>query len=382
MKERSITNRNFCGGFLGGTLGILAFALVYPYLLPIGCLIGVVIGFWYQEIIQAIVDSWKETILLWKWRIYKAKVFLKLLFSVRFVLSKAKKYTVDPVARFFTHNINISFMASFFNLKKSTFLRWIIGHPMNRACFLKIIAASIFWSINLLLGVVIFYVSLNSVDTAKPENPLPLFFFLGLCLWGFSVVVLPIVMFSRGEGTKTKMRNFYREFRRYSEKGAFRFLIRNLLMLFYAELGIVVMGVIAFCYLFAGAALLLTLIFLPVMTFVLLSRKLYSIATRENHWMCFIATLAVTTLSAWLTHPYLSNSIILWIIALGTGCASGITTELARRSIAELLKKSEFMFNLWTFSFEKFLLRQGKLLMAPIDKTESFWSQAVLWPLQ
>jgi hypothetical protein len=50
MTNRSYTSRNLLGGFFGGILGILAFALIHPSLLPAGCLLGVVIGFWYQEI--------------------------------------------------------------------------------------------------------------------------------------------------------------------------------------------------------------------------------------------------------------------------------------------------------------------------------------------
>lgn len=49
-KERSLTSRNFFGGLIGGLLGILSFALIAPIALPFGCLVGVVVGFWWQEL--------------------------------------------------------------------------------------------------------------------------------------------------------------------------------------------------------------------------------------------------------------------------------------------------------------------------------------------
>lgn len=53
-KSRSVRARNVCGGFLGGVLGILACGFLHPLWLPVGCFLGVVIGWWYEDILLTI----------------------------------------------------------------------------------------------------------------------------------------------------------------------------------------------------------------------------------------------------------------------------------------------------------------------------------------
>ena len=62
MKERSVTQRNLVGAFLGGFAGILATGYIHPALLPGGCLLGVIIGWWYQEIYCTVADTVQSTI--------------------------------------------------------------------------------------------------------------------------------------------------------------------------------------------------------------------------------------------------------------------------------------------------------------------------------
>src|ERR1043166_7801498 len=55
---RSTTKRNFWGGFWGGVLGILATAKLGILALMGGCLVGVLLGFYYQELWQVLKDEW------------------------------------------------------------------------------------------------------------------------------------------------------------------------------------------------------------------------------------------------------------------------------------------------------------------------------------
>ena len=54
---RSLSSRNFWGGLLGGLLGLAAFVKIHAAAIPVGCLLGVVVGFWYQEISAVIVTA-------------------------------------------------------------------------------------------------------------------------------------------------------------------------------------------------------------------------------------------------------------------------------------------------------------------------------------
>ncbi|MFA6042545.1 MAG: hypothetical protein WCV85_02375 [Patescibacteria group bacterium] len=52
MSIRTLTHRNFIGALFGGIAGILTFAMVAEWLLPVGLLLGVVTGFWYDVIFE------------------------------------------------------------------------------------------------------------------------------------------------------------------------------------------------------------------------------------------------------------------------------------------------------------------------------------------
>ncbi len=54
---RSVTSRNYLGGFLGGVFGIFAFAHFGPLSMIVACLVGVIGGWWYEEIGAAISSS-------------------------------------------------------------------------------------------------------------------------------------------------------------------------------------------------------------------------------------------------------------------------------------------------------------------------------------
>ncbi len=52
MSSRTLTHRNFIGALFGGIAGIFTFAMISEWLLPVGLLLGVVIGFWYDVIFE------------------------------------------------------------------------------------------------------------------------------------------------------------------------------------------------------------------------------------------------------------------------------------------------------------------------------------------
>ena len=56
----SISMRNFVGGLLGGMAGILLSYYIDPLAIPFGVLFGVVLGWWHAEIINSVVDTYKQ----------------------------------------------------------------------------------------------------------------------------------------------------------------------------------------------------------------------------------------------------------------------------------------------------------------------------------
>ena len=335
MRKRSISSKHFFGGFFGGILGILAFALIHPHTLPVGCLVGIIVGFWYQEIIVALVKSCKRTAVIWKER------------SIRTVSLFSRKSISENVISPIVHFLGANKVCRFFNVKRSSFLNWICGHPMNRASFLSMIAVTIFAVIHLVSGV--FFISL--------------FLERAMYITLVSITFLEIVILLCMDVFIRKSKDYYKRYEMYSRKGSLYFFTYTFLELFRKE----AVALTYITYLFVIYTPLQAL-FYPATFCILFIREMHRIVSSKSHWLCFSVTLAATVLSARLTGGYLSNDVmILWIVALATGCVSGGISELLRRMIAKVFARIKFMHILWDFSILNFFCKLTGKIMTPVN---------------
>ncbi len=342
MKERSITNRNFLGGFLGGVLGILTCALIYPLLLPVSCFVGVVIGYWYQEIFKALIDSWYETILVWKKRkraldlkVKSCKLFFT---SKRIFLSGMRKRVWFPISSFFSKRRRG--LGNFLNVKASPFINWLRAHPMNRAMMFALVSLIVYILVNFIWLVPSFSWLWASIETGAPESE-GFVAFLSLMLF---IVLLGSFIGSLGPCLFYEcLKDYYLDFEVYSNKGILWFMLYQLYRLFLTELVFAFSLILIVLYFVSTGAFFLTFVFVPVAVVLLFLKALYEIAIRRGHFLCLGVTLITTSIFAWQTYPYFNNRAILLTIALATGCFSGALTEVIRRAIACLFNYGKLL---------------------------------------
>jgi len=328
MKERSVTQRNLWGGFLGGLLGILCFGLINEYLLIIGCLVGVVGGYWYQEIWQIICDDWVETKATWQ------EMYTNTMEALHLIASDSAKFLKRYEMNVDFHKFLKYFvipLIHFLDIRNSTVVKWFMAHPMNRAYSVRVLAAITLTSLHM-----IWYVPLCKFwfSTLDSENPGSFILFMLLAVILFCIMlIVPFSTFSE-EKTLKDMKFFYKYYEKYSQKNVFYTYFYDMVGITAAQFFVILSGLGLLSYTLLAGALVSTVIFLPVIAFLLIIKSIYHITLRPNHWLCLSVTLVVTTISALLTKPYLESTIILWLVALATGCLSGLATEGVRRIIA------------------------------------------------
>ncbi|MFA6215963.1 MAG: hypothetical protein WC768_05330 [Patescibacteria group bacterium] len=293
MKERTVSQRNFLGAFLGGVLGILTLGYVHVIVLPLGCFLGAVVGWWYQEIWQSVIASCHRGV------------------ASRRAWDQSKT------------GVRIIVLALVWLARRPTALiRWWRAHPMNRAYTIRTLVALTHLALNFTL----FYCGKAVVSILYTDDD------VGMSVLVFLLITIPVLFaqFAYLEDKTPAMRKFYLIFESYTARGPLRFFARDLAFLFLFEM--VASVVLAWFAVIGG--LFLIFVIVPTAAVVGAVKGIYQVSMRAGHWLCFGTTVVVTALTAWIVSPYLNDARILWIVALFAGLASAIVTEGFYRLLA------------------------------------------------
>jgi hypothetical protein len=357
MKTRSLTSRNFFGGFFGGFLGMLTFYFIWRPLIPISCLLGILVGFYYDLMVNEIRKSWDATEELYRNRINLIKSFLSE--NCEDFQSKMSDYEIT-MARLITGTIQ------FFNLRRSQTVQliikmsgWYSAHPMNRAWIASISTSATF----LMLFVLSFPWFKILIEPIAREDWRILYPLLWMIVF-FTTVCAPVLAKSSQD-----MRDFYREYEFVAQYGALRLYLRNLwvfstttiafLMLFSSlAITFIVGGIIALAYMGLSAL------------FLGLARGIARTLLRSEHWLCLVTTLT-TTVSSAIMFQNVHNPLLQWIVSLTTGLAAGCFTAWLSRVLSKWQLAKAWTENISQISLDTMLVEPtGKVFLGALSWQE------------
>lgn len=332
--KRSITARNVAGGFLGGVLGILGFGYVHAFILPFGCILGVLVGWWYQEIFQSAIEGWR------KGTARACEVWNKTVLLLTTPTRKLKGIDInlDPFMKVIHFLI---FLVAWVFRIPLTFCRWLGKHPMNQVYVIRslalgtVLALSALWMIP--LGKKLNQLASMPVSSASGMEQLSVPFLAVLMM--FAV----ITMISYPIGRSESLKDFYSSWSTYSQYGT--------IVLFFREVGEIILFQLTTVIFFSGAGVwfiviggaFVAAVIAPLSFAIGMVKGIYRVAMKPGHWLCLITTLTITLLTAWQAHSYFADARMLWTAALMTGVLSAIATEGLRRLIALFYASNEFI---------------------------------------
>lgn len=347
MKKRSVTVKNVTGSLLGGISGILAFGYIHPIALPIGCLFGVLIGWWYEEIWVSAVEGWRASMSMF---------------------CGIPKSTVSAVTAFKNDICNM--FLDFLRAMRSIFVgiinafllpcKWFGNHPMNQIFVIRICAIIASIEVSALWLMPICF-KIGDMSRAYPTGSDPQALLMLAQMMLVIIVVMSSVMYL--VASSEDMNLFYAIWERYEKKGAVLFFFDDVKM-------IIVSQIIFFIYLacfvvwFATAGgFFLIAIIAPLSLMIGAVKGVYAVSARSGHLLCLGVTLCVTIFSAWLMHEYFANVQILWITALAAGVVSAGVTEGMRRVIVWCCDRNVFLTNIVSTRTSKQLAPSGRVFM-------------------
>jgi len=334
MSERSITRRNFWGGFWGGILGILAVGWIHAIALPLGCLVGVVAGFWYQEIGQITYQCFREYLL--RLLVARRRVTRKLHGT------KASIYRGFRGAWIATSRgacIGTRSTIEYCLSKLHILINWL-NRSYDQDLVARRCAVILFGGIN--IGISLFAI----VYTVHGRDGISSVASLLWLAFGFFMAFMPaaIVFYDRPHDVRhDELRA--QGYDRYVRHGWWFCFGYDMLAMLRAE----VAGVLSllFAVIFWMAAT--TFVLVPVVATMLTLHGIYKIALRRQHWVCLVVTLLVTAASACIGHAYLHNNTF-WLVALVCGCLSGTVASVAHQYLVAFFKQHRRMrvlANMW-----------------------------------
>lgn len=342
MKERTISQRNLLGAFVGGVLGVLAFGFLNALLLPAGVFAGVIGGWWYQEIWAATTNGFNEGVA-------KARALGVFLFTpVRRLDEWRKGLWKDPNDLgevFLPIAALLAWIVSPFIWllrRPAVMVMWARAHPVNRAYLVRGATLPLFYAMNtVVIGFLAFLLvrSAQGIDMNHDVRSLPIMLggiFL-FCI-GIASLMSPMMFWSSHSECKLdQMNNFYRTWERYSSMRVAHFYVSELW--FMARMWFSVVAWLVACIAwFCGLGAVFLAIVAVTSAVIGLVKGVYHVSTQAGHWLCFGATLTTTTISAMLFHNSFGDMRILWVVALLTGVASAAATEGLRRGFILFFK--------------------------------------------
>lgn len=343
--RRSVTSRNFLGGFLGGFLGICAFHL-FNLLLPVGCLVGCVIGWWHEEMLAAFPRNYMKARLAFA-RFYReavaspSQIFKEYLHHLRAAL----KIDTGGVLAKFAFGFVAAWVATIrwgykacAGVKKAVL--WPFQDRRNVITIGNVIAVIIFLTI---IVYAFLYVSLpiayGYVDDPRQD------FLAVLVLQGFAWIIALATPVTLGiacgvdghrKEEKEPVTHHIRDYSWYTRHGLLAYMARKLSLIAAYFLLVLLWEVLEVAYLLLGVVSVLFLMTVTIVAAMFAVCGLWRFAAARSHWPCFIATLTVTLVTA-LSFGTKLEGTYLWTAALLTGFAAGAASELAHRSLASFL---------------------------------------------
>jgi hypothetical protein len=340
MEQRSVTHRNILGGFFGGFLGILTCGYVHFLMTPVGLILGLLGGFYYQEIGALVAREWNltQTRVSSTRRRVRASLYL---YSRKPKRITRKIWRNADVIVFWPLNILGTIIVWMFSnvLLLSGFRRLLRKHPMNIAYALRGVAATIFYGTNSVL-LCLFARELwsHAVKGSGSEGLI----LIGGILFGSFTLMVGITTFSDHGEELRALRYFYKSWQRL-ENGKAKFFCEELVTLYRNQVAMFLMLLFAMTYWFIAGAAYLAVVFAPVMAVAGFVKGIYHLAMRTDHWLCLISTVLVTFTAAYFGYSHFGSTILLWGIAFLTGAVSGLVTEFARKLLAQLYAASAWL---------------------------------------
>lgn len=365
MKQRTVTQRNVLGAFVGGMLGILAFGYFSnAFLLVLGVFVGIIGGWWYQEIAQATVNGYNSGV---------AAASKGWTTVTTYTLTPARRlkemrFDPGPVLKFFG--------ALLFPLVWLTRrVGWAKEHPFNRAVLLRVLAVLVFLVIN-----AYWFIPYAGGALKKPEpNAWDV---LGTII-GIPMAMLMSCMsvFGMDDGKCERMRQFYKDWARYANRGPALFFANELFKLFTMMIGTAVMLVAMLFWLLGVGSLCLAIIGIvsAVIGFV---KGVYQASVRAGHWLCFGITLTTTAITAYNSSDYFGDIRILWAVALSTGVVSALITEGVRGVIAWGFKRYRSARAVALIPIGRQLRPSGSVFWKITEPTMDWFADLVRRPMQ
>lgn len=341
MRERTVTQRNFAGAFLGGAAGILAFGLIHPFLLTPGCVLGVVFGWYYQEIWQCTAAECKKAMKLYI-ALLKERRMRKAKRANEKIGSRRRAYlNLEPILNIFRY----TFRSVLWTLMQPIeLIRWIREHPINGVYFVRGISVVISSAL-VIFGLFywpdkLHWQSWHNVVTNNPSGA-----DIGILM---SQIILSVIQVAtaiahaccEGEEDLKKMRRFYGDWEYYSHCGAIRFFIKNFFELIAFQIEFFAKTAAILSWFLGIGTIFLVVVIMPMSAAIGAVKGIYGVATKRGHLLCLGVTLAVTILVAWAAHPYMNASYVVGLVALTAGILSAVATEMARRFIVMIFDRA------------------------------------------
>lgn len=310
MEERSPTNRNLWGGFLGGFLGILCCHFFNPATLPLGCFVGVIIGYHFDRIGSIGSDAYQRAWLAANQQVKWPAWDIPSPVSRWSWLTNRVNQTLAPLKRFVEH--------------WRSDLEYRVAIVSDAAMYVYILAQ---------LGVVCWLIMWNNYYQPNQPPAPTLITWVLLVLFGYlHTIHFRCEQLTRSEISLANAANV----RIWNRFGAIGLFIHELFLGFYHQ----VVGTVTVILYFTINSLsysILALAMIVLGTGVLTLRGLCRLAMRPDHRLCLLTTLLVTISSAWLGRHWLTGS-LLWLVAFATGCIAGLVSEAGRYLTLRLAK--------------------------------------------
>lgn len=322
---KKVTSRNLIGGFLGGAIGILSSWYVAPAFLPLGVLIGVVLGWWNEDIVQLFREAHRQAK---KAATGLVSIFDQAVASLTRLCGMSTK--AAGVSRWI---IAKAIVGSFVAIISSSlklwnalvrFTKWTARHQVNQVYVIDI---TIYLSFILVLPAIAFLIEPYFGISGGNRGILTMA--TAVATWGGSMIYR--MQHEAAANTElSELCQFYREWEVISHHGWFVYLLYTIGQHVRYSIGTALFATIAGPW-FLGMAMVGFIGVYPLIAAIAFARGFYNLASQAGHWMCLGVTMAVTGILWPVYHQSFADPRVLWIVALGAGIASGGLTEVIRR---------------------------------------------------
>lgn len=322
---KKVTTRNLLGGFLGGTTGILSSWYISPAFLPLGVLIGGVLGWWNESIVQLFREAHQQAK---NTSTEMVDIIDRVHASLASVCGMSTK--VVALSRYFIAKTIVGCFGAVVSSPKKLWRalvrlrKWTTSHQMNQVYVIDMI---VYMSFMLIIPPVAFliepYFGISSGKRGLLTIP------TAFAVWGGSLIYL-MQHEAVGDPELIGLNQFYRRWEVISHHGSFVYLLYTIgqSVRYWIGAALIVTIVVP---LSSGIIMVIGIGFYLLYAGIFIARVFYNLASQTEHRLCLGVTMVVTGISWFVYHESFADPRILWTVALGTGVVSGGVTEIIRR---------------------------------------------------